>query len=415
MRNKIVCSCCGCDIYIPKCRIGGKKYAVFACKSCRGTKKYKEMVSEVMLNERGFPVGFHSLDEYSRFLFLSEVVPKRCTRCGKVFNGQRSDHDLCSQECAEIVRVERIADTKELRYGFSGFNNRKKAKHTRVERYGSDSYWNEEKTKRTCLEIYGVDNPSKSKVVLDRIRETTNANYGVDNYFKRGDLVKGDWVRTIGCDNPQKNGEINTRTRGCVKSKYGDLAGAVPRMPKEKTCFERFGNKEFFGSELGRMSVGNLKSVYGWTDEEIKKLIESRRNSVSFGKASKESLRFFVPLYRKLRKAGIDKDDVCWGIGKSSELWLHNIVQDRVFFYDFAIKSLKIIVEFNGSKFHAKTENDKLLYRNAKTQMATDAIKKKTAEDLGYAFFVVWDYEATVSRIDEMFGAIQVRRINETV
>jgi len=163
------------------------------------------------------------------------------------------------------------------------------------------------------------------------------------------------------------------------------------------------------------MTIGNLIKRYGWTEESVKKLIHSRMKNVPIGRASRTSLRFFIPLYKKLRKACIGRKDIRWGIGNSSELWLRNKEKDRLFFYDFSIESLKVIIEFNGSKFHAKTEKDKLLYRSAKVQMETDALKKRTAEKFGYSVLVVWDYEANTSKMEEMFKYIRNRMKYETM
>lgn len=66
----------------------------------------------------------------------------------------------------------------------------------------------------------------------------------------------------FGYDNPQRDPEINQRTRKTVKDRYVDLMGAVPKEACKKTCLERFGAEHFFASEAGKMSLTNLKERY---------------------------------------------------------------------------------------------------------------------------------------------------------
>ncbi len=44
--------------------------------------------------------------------------------------------------------------------------------------------------KKTCLDKYGVDNPSKSTVIKDRVKETNNIKYGVDHPLQSNDILE---------------------------------------------------------------------------------------------------------------------------------------------------------------------------------------------------------------------------------
>lgn len=83
-----------------------------------------------------------------------------------------------------------------------------------------------EKSRQTSLEKYGVSNPSKSKVVKDRIKETFTEKYGesVTNamhlqVFK--DKIVDTNIEKYGTDKPQLLKEFNDKSRQTCLEKYG--------------------------------------------------------------------------------------------------------------------------------------------------------------------------------------------------
>lgn len=66
---------------------------------------------------------------------------------------------------------------------------------------------------------------------------------GVDNIFKRRDLVEGWWQQSFGCNNPQRNGDIRLKTLETIKGKNQNMMGTVPRDSYVKTCLERYRSK----------------------------------------------------------------------------------------------------------------------------------------------------------------------------
>lgn len=134
--------------------------------------------------------------------------------------------------------------------------------------------------------------------------------------------------------------------------------------------------------------------------ESYKKAVENdptinKRKMVSFCNASKESLEVFLPIYKKYK----NQLKIYLGIEESHEYYLHN--DNSIIFYDFTIPELKIIVEFNGSKFHpnskilteSQLKNWRSLFSNetAETVVAKDTAKRKIAEHHGYTVITVWD------------------------
>lgn len=93
---------------------------------------------------------------------------------------------------------------------------------------------------------------------------------------------------------------------------------------------------------------------------------------------------------------------------KENEFFLHK--DGAIFFYDFCIKDLNLIVEYHGIKFHPKTPDDtswKALYTDmtAHEKYHKDQDKLKLANDSGFEVIVVWEDEVTFKKaelIDEL-------------
>ena len=79
------------------------------------------------------------------------------------------------------------------------------------------------------------------------------------------------------------------------------------------------------------------------------------------GKASKESLKVFIPVYKKLRKT-LNLYDIIFGIKGLHELFLYDSENKKRYLYDFTILSKKIIIEFNGDGTDTYIKNGKVIY-----------------------------------------------------
>ena len=107
-------------------------------------------------------------------------------------------------------------------------------------------------------------------------------------------------------------------------------------------------------------------------------------------RTSKESLRFFTPLYKELRKMGIEKLDIYWGISGSKEFFLKD-TDGATYAFDFTIKSLKYVVEYNGSFWHSRPDEKYRGFLNETDIIAKDLKKSKLLSAQGYSLIVVWD------------------------
>lgn len=348
-------------------------------------KKQTEEKARRLIETRGYPMGYHSKEEYALFLERNTLRVKSCIVCDNQFDGIEKDN-FCSDHCKKVYRRRKTEKTCLERYGARApLGNEKikeKVKSTCLERYGAGNPQQNcdirQKTEETVLSRYGSKCHLNNADYTEKRKETLIEKYGVDNFFKRADLVKESWIHSFGYDNPQKNRDIRQKTLLTAKGRY-TLQGAVPKDASMKTCLERFGKEMFFASEIGKMSIENLRNRYGWTEDRLIALSRKRRTSVKFGRASKESLKVFLPLYKWLRRRGYARDDILFGVSGSYEF---SLLQDsRIYYYDFLIKPLNLIIEFNGVLFHARKDTDNLLYNHSAIEVQKkDEIKKKSGD-----------------------------------
>ena len=88
------------------------------------------------------------------------------------------------------------------------------------------------------------------------------------------------------------------------------------------------------------------------------------RDSVKIGRASKESLKILQSFYDKLKSNGYTDNDLKMGVDNNFELVLYNKKIKKVSLYDFAIKSKKIIIEYNGEAWHPNYEKHNIKWLN---------------------------------------------------
>ena len=114
---------------------------------------------------------------------------------------------------------------------------------------------------------------------------------------------------------------------------------------------------------------------------------------------SKESIKFFIPIYKELRKMNLTKSDIFWGIGGSREYYMFDKSTNSIFFYDFCIPKLKKIIEYHGTSFHPnpnwkkeKFDSWNCLFLNltAEEKLKIDQYKENFARKKGYSVLCIW-------------------------
>ena len=158
--------------------------------------------------------------------------------------------------------------------------------------------------------------------------------------------------------------------------RYGDIEGAkrYNEMCKNLAHSQSLnGFIERYGKEIG--------------NERYREAI-AKRCSNSW--VSKESIIFFIKIYKKIREK-IERNHIHWGIGGSKEYFIYDPGSTKIFFYDFTIPSIKLILEYHGKRYHPnpkwnteKWEKWDFMGMDADTKRNFDLYKNKVAEDLGF-------------------------------
>jgi hypothetical protein len=122
------------------------------------------------------------------------------------------------------------------------------------------------------------------------------------------------------------------------------------------------------------------------------------------GSVSKESKQFFVPLYKILRKTGIEKSDIYWGLSRE---WCIQDTNKKPHFYDFTIKSKRIIIEYHGIFWHPTEDDDPNEWKNPfisyDDALKRDAYKRNLAKERGFTLFEFWNNDLpTILKVKEM-------------
>lgn len=194
--------------------------------------------------------------------------------------------------------------------------------------------------------------------------------------------------------------------KGFTEEEATDKISHLQRMSDIDTLINKYGNIE------GRRRYDEIskKLSYASTLEyHIEKYGESNGNiryrerieslTRFYKGTSKESIDFFIPLYRKIRKY-LRKNDIFWGVGSSNEYFLWDNDLKKISFYDFCIPKHKIIIEFHGVHWHPNPRWDSdrlkkwnLFGMNHIEKIKIDNYKKELAERNGFKVFEVYSDE----------------------
>jgi len=104
----------------------------------------------------------------------------------------------------------------------------------------------------------------------------------------------------------------------------------------------------------------------------------------------------------------IKYDDIFIGHREQNEYFLRN--EKDIYFYDFTIKSKKIIIEYNGVLFHPKSEKSDWINPMNRELSSEDAYnrqkrKLQTAIDKGFSVFEIWSDD--VDKYDKCLNFIK--------
>lgn len=161
------------------------------------------------------------------------------------------------------------------------------------------------------------------------------------------------------------------------------------RMPHVyRVCRDKTSLVNHYGEKLGN----EISERYRAKAKET--TIKNYHKRRSAGYVSKASIKIFVPIYKKLRRLGIQQDKLHFGIKGSREYFIRDNEKDHNTgkFYDFCVSELNIIVEFHGLYWHPR---DDIPWRNnfytLEEAQKTDAYAKELAARRGFTYLIIWE------------------------
>jgi len=154
--------------------------------------------------------------------------------------------------------------------------------------------------------------------------------------------------------------------------------------------------------------LNSLQLKYGETDGYNKwkaSKLKSIATQFSGGSVSKESIRFFIPLYKFCRRLGIPKEKIYFGIKGSREFFIKdmNISHNGGKFYDFTISSIKTVIEYHGCFWHPRNDIE---WKNPWMSLAeatkSDIHREVLAKNAGMDYNIVWSDDNLSNRLEEL-------------
>jgi hypothetical protein len=134
------------------------------------------------------------------------------------------------------------------------------------------------------------------------------------------------------------------------------------------------------------------------------------------GRASKESLKLFLPIMENIRDLNLK---VYVGHEQNREWYLCDKLNKCPRFYDFCIPELKLIIEYHGEKYHPnpqlldedKWQSWRTPYtgKTADEVHEIDQLKHTLALEHGFEYHVVWSTSDIKSMIKLLSGIIRVK------
>lgn len=228
------------------------------------------------------------------------------------------------------------------------------------------------------------------KCSQDRAMITNKKNHGGISAFQTEEFNrkrKETFLKRYGVDSPLKNPKF-------LKS-------------KKETCRQRYGSDEYFRTEEGKRRIKQtLLSRYGVeysmqipsAKEAFKKTLMKRYGVPSLAYlsrcASKQSQKLFWELYRLLP----DEHQKHTYFAELNREYVLSYQQHH-FKYDFVVTSLKRAIEFNGTNFHPRSDQDENEkgwcvfhpYLSVKNARINEAIKREALQKRGYELIYFWD------------------------
>jgi len=235
------------------------------------------------------------------------------------------------------------------------------------------------------------DNCSKgSKIVINRCKSTLKDRYGVENMSQiEGitELKRETTMRNHGVLNPGQSSIIREKGRANYESKTGySHPNRDPKVQQKRraTKLEKYGNPTYM--DITKRHETNLQR-YGTISPQL----TGKRNY------SKVSQELFYNIHSQLP---YELQQHTHFAQLNSELYKYDKNNSTGYLYDFAITTLKLLIEFDGDYWH-----------NMPGAKERDEQKQKFAEEIGYKVIRVKEGEYYKNK--QYITACCVKEINE--
>jgi hypothetical protein len=217
-------------------------------------------------------------------------------------------------------------------------------------------------------------------------RDLIKKRYSLDWFIKKYGIIKGELLYKKRCNNYKI-----FVTEEHWKNLYGEIEGT---KRWKNFCYK---NKE-------TNTIKWYINKYGETEGKKRYNEWKQKCIVPFGMASKESMLVFFPLMDWLLEKKICKfNEIYVGINGSKEWFLNG---PNFYLYDFTIKNLNTIIEYNGESFHPnpkwltedidKWNNWENPFNKEKSQQVYEQNQDKInfAKEKGFSVLEIWSSDS---------------------
>ena len=379
----------------------------------RYNKRYKSEKSKCTL--KGFILRHGEEEGTRRYEEYCSSVGTSLENLKRIYGeeeGSRRYEEFCKNTGITLEKYKTLYGEEEGSRRYEEFHNNLKRQNTKeryIELYGDnwETEWEKTQSKKgTSLEklqnLYGDD---KAKEVFDNIYKNPKNRTNLEGFILRYGEDDGPRMYEEYCKNLSYKSSLEYYI-----DKFGPEMGPIEfskicNDPKKKTNLNgfilRYGEEEGArrylkkiergGSSLEKFILrdGEVQGPIKYNNylEKVKKRLKNRK-----GEASKQSMNIFFPIIDWLLEKEICTfTDIKVGINGSREWCLSTKKKDseqNVFFYDFTIPKFKLIIEFNGEKYHPNPEwpiEKWLKWCNPYTKESADIVFKKDKNKIDFA------------------------------
>jgi len=211
------------------------------------------------------------------------------------------------------------------------------------------------KTEQTCIKKYGVNNPSKSEIIKNRIKETNNIRYGVDYTFQSEEIknkIKITNIDRYGVEYPQQNKHILQKSNETNLIKYGFKRSSENNEVKEKihNKLKNYWENKLL-NEYSIISIsGNIYELMCECGNHTYKIEKSLLNNRKYFKTKTCTI-----CNKKYSGSGYQKKlfEYISEIYNGEIIINYRKILDNEFEIDIYLPKLKIGIEYNGLYWHS--------------------------------------------------------------